>query len=85
MQLWDLSFPREYTHTVINTLLKGNGKPINSKYQKFVTMLRMGMGLKKLPKFKPTKVLPISVAVQHTEVIGIGIKPDRFEDGTEMV
>ena len=85
VQLWDLSFPEQHLHVVINSLLQNKGKPMNSKYQKFVSMLRLGMGLKKIPKFKPTKLLPMSAVVQHTEMIGIGIKPDRFEDGTEML
>ena len=85
VQLWDLSFPKESKDVMLNTLFKGKGQPMNSKYQKFISLLRMSMGLKKIPNYKTDKRLSVQSAIQHTEIIGIGIKEDRIEDGTEML
>ena len=87
VQLWDLSFPKEYQDTILNTLLVDGGKAINPKHQKFIWGLQKALGLKKVPEYDPkSQVFPMKAAVRkHIEVIGIGVKEDRIEDGTEML
>jgi len=85
IQLWDISFPREYQDVVLNTLLTDKGKTPHSRQQKFITVLRKCLGLKKIPDYKTDKLLTMRTSVKHTDMIGIGIKPDKIIDGTEMI
>ena len=84
IQLWDISFPREYRDIMLNTLLVNKGKSVHGN-QFLISMLRKKMGLKEIPDYDMTKHLPVKEATAHIDLMGIGIKEDRIEDGTEMI
>ena len=86
IQLWDIAFPKEYQDQMLATLFCEGGKPMNPKHAKFIWAMQKAMGLKKIPDYDPKRYFPMKSAVrQHIEMIGIGIKEDRMEDGTEML
>lgn len=76
IQLWDISYSKDQRDIVHNTIFAGGeGKPINSRIEKFMFGLRKLMGLKKLPKYKKEKVMAMR-PIQNVEVLGIGVKDD---------
>ena len=88
IQLWDVSFPEPYKDAMLTTPFGEKkditGKTINERNNKYANLIRMGMGVKKIPKDYDTKQR-LACTPQHTEMIAIGMKEDRFENDQEMI
>jgi len=85
IQLWDVSFPEPYKDAMLNTLFgEGRGKTINKKHNKWAALIRKILGVKKIPKDYKTKQ-KLSCEPRGTEMVGIGMKDDYFQDGQEMI
>ena len=88
IQFWDVSFPEPYKDAMLTTLFgpkpKVAGKAYSNKIERWISRLRWFLGLKPIPKdYKTDLVLPTQPA--HLEMIGIGMKEDRYENGQEMI
>lgn len=80
IQLWDLVFPEEYKDPVLNSVFGGfDGKGVSSNQhlQKYLTPLRWTLGYQPIPDYDKSKSL-IMQPPMHTEVIGIGLKEDKY-------
>lgn len=77
VQLWDVSFPKEHEERMLNHLFPNGGtKSMSPKVNKFVTMLRMALGLKKIDNFKPTPNTLGILTPQNMDIFAIGKKAD---------
>jgi len=88
IQLWSITFPKEFKDVVLTTIFKGNdGQTITPKYKKYFKWLRKALGLQEIPKdYDKSKALPCHVANAHTEMIAIGLKEDALnKDGCEAL
>lgn len=80
IQLWDYVFPHEYKDPVLNTIFLGSdakGVVANAHLQKYLWPMRKALKLDKIPDYKKDLRLPIENP-QHSEMIGIGYKEDRW-------
>jgi len=78
VQLWDVSFPKEHEERMLNHLFPhGTPKSMTGKLNKFLTMIRIALGMKKIEDFKPdhTKTLGI-LPPQNIDLFAIGKKDD---------
>jgi hypothetical protein len=80
----EFTFPKEYEDKVLKLLHPENSW--NSKFSKYLTIMRKLLGLKKIPKFnhKIETASPVR-AGNMVEVAGIGLKEDRMVDGIEQL
>ena len=86
ISLYDISFPEPHKDAMINTLFPdGDNGLIHSRNQKYLTALRFAMKMDKLPKKRNMKVGKMPLFMENIEVMGIGIKKDRYENGQEMI
>ncbi len=84
IQLWEIIFPESSKDLILNTIFKGSdGATQHKKHNKFIFPLRKIFGANKIPEYSKEKIM--CVYGDHVEKIGIGIKEDRKEDGTEML
>ena len=86
IQLWDLSYPKEYRDVVHNHLFgETKGMPINKRCNKFIAILRKILGLKKVEDYEKTHKLSMKDA-EHIELIAVGVKDDYWikSDGTTV-
>ena len=87
IQLYEIVFPEEHKDLVLTTCLgKNNGMKGKTQYtwqQKYINWMRWILKLEPIPEYNDAAEMPIMR--QHIELIGIGIKKDRYEDGTEML
>ena len=89
IQLWEIVFPESSKDVVLNTILGDpnnsgkKGEPQYKHQKKWVTAIRKILKAEKLPEFKTDQVMPINR--QHMELIGIGVKKDRYEGENEML
>ena len=84
IRLYDVSFPAPFKDAMLTTLFgKGGGKAINKKHNKWAALIRKILGIKKIPKYDTSKQL--NPVPNSTEMIGIGIKEDKFIDGIEQI
>jgi hypothetical protein len=87
IQLWEICYPREQKDAMLTTLFgKDNaGKPMHSKHQMGIAMLRKMLKVDKIPEYNGSKMFPTGQPL-HTEVIGIGQKEDEeLPCGTEGI
>jgi hypothetical protein len=70
---------------VLNTLFHdGDGKVTrHKKHEKFVTLLRKVLGVKKLGKYNKDKMMPLFK--RDVDIVPIGIKKDYYQNGQEML
>lgn len=85
IQLWDLSYPKEYTDSVLNTLFRETGKKgmvKSSHLSKIIWPVRKIMKLKKIPEYKTDRRMAMN-PMDHIEIIGVGYREDKWvtEDG----
>lgn len=86
IQLWDVSFPKEFEANMKATIFQ-NGDPtgMSKARGKLAAILRKLMGFKKIEKFDPKGIDPLATyPITNTEVVGIGIKEDamiKHKDG----
>lgn len=90
IRLWDVTFPEPYKDVVLNTIFgAGEGKidlhetSNPKKYEKYLWALRKALRLQPIPEYK--KDLSIPIYKRSTHFLALGIKPDRFYDGAEML
>lgn len=84
IQLWEIVFPEKHKDLMLNTIFKGSkGGTQHKKHNKFITALRKILGCSKIPEYNKDYFLPIYL--DNVEKVGIGIKKDRYENGTEML
>ena len=87
IQLWDISFPKQYWDAVAKTVLGGSmkGKPNFSSHQKYLWLLKKAMHLNDIPTFKEDNWLSMSPP-GHMDIIGIGVREDKWltEDGRSV-
>lgn len=83
IELYDVSFPKEHRDVMLNTLFRGHdkGKPINKFVKKWAKWLGRIMHLKPIPEeWDTTKRLAV-FPTENIEVIGIGMKDDKYIEG----
>jgi len=86
IQLWEVVFPQEHRDIMLATLFEDGkgGLTQHKKHQKYVNLMRMGLGVKKIPTVYDTKNwLPLYR--DNIEKIGIGMKEDYKIDGEERI
>ncbi|MHA1353750.1 MAG: hypothetical protein ACTSR1_01060 [Candidatus Heimdallarchaeota archaeon] len=85
IQLWEIVFPKEYKDLMLRSILENNqGKTQHKKHQKYITILRKILGIKKIPKYDGESIERLPLYLNNVEKIGIGIKEDKnLPDGTE--
>lgn len=86
IRFYEIVFPEEFKDVMLTTCL-GTGKkgePQHKRHKKFVWMIRrmLGKGVEKIPDYKTDKCLPCKEVARSMEMIGIGIKKDRYETTT---
>ena len=75
IQLWDISFPKQWLELMSITLFgEDKGRAIHKPLRKYLPWLQKLMKLKKLPPYK--KQVPIPLYKQNSEFIPVGIKED---------
>jgi len=87
IQLWDLGFGKEHLDVLLNTFKCV--KPDNPRYshiQNKLKWLRKITKLKEIPESDIKKgILPMAAAIKNTDIIPIGIKEDKFIEGSEQI
>ncbi len=83
IQLWDFVFPAPQMQVMMRSLFISPMNPEglinwNPKHNKYLTMIRAAMGLKKFPELEKTGAR-IPFYNENIEFMGIGIKDDNFE------
>ena len=79
IQLWSINFPAEHKDVMLNTLLGGSdGKTQHKKHNKFIWAIRKILGCEPISEYDKSQKLPISK--DNMELVGIGIKPDYWQD-----
>ena len=89
VQMWDVSFPVEYKDAMLTTIFgtdsKLAGDPINKRHKKYASMLRLGLGVNKIPKDYNTSKRLACDSPTDMEIVGIGMKDDYYVDEQEMI
>lgn len=85
IQLWEVIFPEEHKDIMLNTLFDATakGKTQHKKHNKYLYALRKMLGIEPIPEYKTDQFMPISKA--NVEVVGVGIKKDRYTEHGEML
>jgi len=84
IQLWEIVYPEQHSDLVLNSILgKGEGKPQYTWQNKMVLMIRKILKIEAIPEYKQEHIFPVTK--QHMEIVGIGVKKDRYQNGTEML
>ena len=87
IQLWSLTFPKEYQDLILASLFPDRkGKIVWHQrfYQKFFNFFRWCLRLKKCPDYSTEKNLNDYIYGSNVQKVFIGLKDDTFkENGTE--
>lgn len=83
--IYEIIFPEQHLDIVLNSVLKGgDGKAWRPYMNKYVSLLRVFLGLQKLPKYK--KEQKFDLYTENMEIIVIGIKKDKKDNlGNEFI
>jgi len=85
IQFWEIVYPEPWRDSVLNTIFFGQTKETQHKrHNKFLMIIRKILGIKKIGDWKKdAEIIPLYKGA--VEFIKVGEKPDRYQDGVEMI
>lgn len=81
IQLWEVVFPEEHRDLMLNSILGGEVLTQHDRHQKYLSIIRMILGVEKLPKdWKYNPMMKLPICREHIEAAFIGIKTDKKQE-----
>ena len=85
IRLYEMVFPEPQLMPILRKLQPSESW--NPAYKKYINMIRIGMRLDKMPPLSsiPQRITTDAHCFNDVNIVGIGLKKDRYENGKELI